>query len=310
MAGRSGGSGVRLVEVETNLAGQRLDNFLVGQARGVPRSRLYRAIRKGELRVNGSRARPGHRLQAGDKVRIPPLVCKEGTEVSDRHDFSSFVIHEDDRLLIINKPSGWAVHGGSGIAYGVVEALRAARRDLRYLQLAHRLDRDTSGLLLLAKKRSSLCTLQDAMRERRLDKRYLALVAGNWPGRREQVSEPLVKQVLSSGERMVRVREDGLECLTRFRILKAFPDCTLVEARPVTGRTHQIRVHARHVGHPVIGDEKYGNRKTLDIAGAYGIKRLFLHALSVNIPDLGEVMAPLPDELESALSRLGWQLVT
>lgn len=298
-------SRVRLALVEAEQAGQRLDNFLQSLTRGVPGARLYRAIRKGEVRVNGGRAKPEYRLKAGDRVRIPPLAERAPAKVSGRHDFADATLYEDDRLLIINKPAGWAVHGGSGIARGLVEAIRAARNDLHYLQLAHRLDRDTSGLLLLAKKRSALNLIHESLRTRQLKKTYLALVPGTWPKRRTRIAAPLVRQVLSSGERRVRVQEDGKPSLTRFRLLQAFADCSLIEASPVTGRTHQIRVHAGHAGCPVLGDEKYGTGKSREVALKYGIKRLFLHAFSIELPELGEVRAELPEELESVLQQLG-----
>lgn len=296
--------GVRLVQVAAEPAGQRLDNFLIGLAKGVPRRRLYRGIRKGEVRVNGARAGPDQRLREGDLVRVPPLVQQRPRQAGTRHDFAENILHEDAGLLIINKPGGWAVHGGSGLAQGVIEALRAARSDLDYLQLAHRLDRDTSGLLMLAKKRSALLELQAAMQARRLEKRYLALALGAWPARLESVAAPLEKRVLSSGERRVRVREDGRDSLTLFRPLEAFAGCTLIEAKPVTGRTHQIRVHARHVGRPLLGDEKYGTRESRAFARKNGVKRLFLHSLAVTLPQLGEITAPLPEAAKSVLQRL------
>lgn len=304
------GHGVQRVEVREDQAGQRLDNFLVGRAKGVPRQRIYRSIRTGEVRVNGRRARAQQRLAAGDQVRMPPLVMRAGPAPARPHDFGDAVLFESDDLLVINKPGGWAVHGGSGVGFGVIEALRAGRPDLRFLELVHRLDRDTSGCLMIAKRRPALRRLHDALREGGVGKHYLALVAGCWPKRRREVDAPLQRRVLHSGERVVRVSSEGKPSLTRFERLDDWssaeaPALSLVRAVPVTGRTHQIRVHARHAGHPIVGDAKYGDEAVDRWARAHiGLRRLFLHAGSIVLPDGLRLEAPLPKELEAVLGRL------
>ncbi|WP_336366852.1 23S rRNA pseudouridine(955/2504/2580) synthase RluC [Marinobacter sp. C2H3] len=275
--------GVRLVSVDADNDGQRLDNFLMAQLRDVPRSIIYRIVRKGEVRINKGRARPDTRLRAGDQVRIPPVVRKEqkpevrpGSRVQSV--MEDAVVFENDELLVVNKPSGIAVHGGSGLSFGLIEVLRAARPATRFLELVHRLDRDTSGLVMIAKKRSALRFLQDELRQKRITKVYHTLVVGGWPAGVAQVDEPLLRYDMPNGERRVRVDAAGKASLTRFRVLQAYQGYTLMEASPVTGRTHQIRVHAAFAGHPIAGDDKY-----LDDAGqkafrALGGQRLMLHA--------------------------------
>lgn len=308
---RSGG--VRLITVESDDSGQRLDNFLQRQLKGVPRPRLYRAVRKGEVRVNKGRVQVDYRLVAGDLVRIPPLRQPDPgapPSIPERlsRDLDRRIVFEDDQLLVIDKPSGLAVHGGSGLSYGLIEALRQMRPGARYLELVHRLDRDTSGLVLLAKRAAALRELHRQLREKHIDKRYLALAVGRWPGDCRRVEAPLEKNILLSGERMVKVSREGKRAITEFAVLERFSGATLVEARPVTGRTHQIRVHALHAAHPLLGDDKYASPAADALAGDIGLKRLFLHASQLRFELAGSgplaLEAPLDSNLESALERL------
>ncbi len=256
---------VETVEVPEDRDGQRIDNFLTARLKGVPKSLVYRLLRTGQVRVNGKRAKPDHRLAAGDAVRIPPVRTAErpdpGTPPAGQTArVEAAILSEDREFLVIDKPAGVASHGGSGISFGAIELLRAARpRDS--LELAHRLDRDTSGVLVLAKKRSALTALQAEIREGRVEKRYLALLEGKLPQQRMNVDAPLRKFVLQGGERMVRVDEEGKASRSRFAEVERFSNATLAEIAIETGRTHQIRVHAAHIGHPVAGDEKYGDRE-------------------------------------------------
>ena len=307
------GPQTRHLTVDENSVGQRLDNYLVREMRGVPRSRLHRALRKGEVRVNKGRVRADYRLVEGDVVRLPPLrqaTVAEQAAIPQRrfNELSGRVIHEDDSLLVIDKPSGLAVHGGSGLSFGLIECLRQMRSDLPYLELVHRLDRDTSGLILIAKRAVILRELHRQLREKHIDKRYLFLVAGKWPKALMMIDAPLEKNVLQSGERMVRVSREGKKAVTEFNVLEYFPGATLVEAKPITGRTHQIRVHARHAGFPILGDEKYSNEKSSAFAGRIGLKRLFLHAASLRftLPDIGllALQAPIDQNLEKMLIKL------
>ena len=297
---------VQLLEVAPELAGQRIDNFLRTQLKGVPKTLIYRILRKGEVRVNKGRIKPEYKLQAGDIVRVPPLRLAERDEPAplaqgllDRLEAS--IVFEDKALIVINKPAGIAVHGGSGLSFGVIEAFRQLRPDAKELELVHRLDRDTSGLLMIAKKRSMLRHLHAELRGDGVDKRYMALVRGHWATAKKQVNAPLLKNTLRSGERMVEVSDEGKEALTIFRVLRRFGEfATLVEAKPVTGRTHQIRVHALHAGHAIAGDSKYGDEDfTREIREAGG-KRLFLHAYSLRVPlpEGGELQLEAPvDEM-------------
>lgn len=303
----------RLLEIDENSVGQRLDNFLMRELKGVPKTRLYRALRKGEVRVNKGRVKADYRLAAGDIVRIPPIrVPAEGEPIKVPRGrleaLSRQILYEDDGLLVINKPSGLAVHGGSGIRIGLIESLRQLRPDARYLELVHRLDRDTSGLILVAKRAAILRELHRQLRGKDMDKRYVALVAGKWPNATRRVEAPLEKNTLQSGERMVRVSKEGKAALTEFSVLERFPGATLVEARPVTGRTHQIRVHARHAGHPLLGDDKYSNESSEALTRKLGLKRLFLHARSLHftLPESGEhnLEAPLEESLQRLLDTL------
>ncbi|MFV8817317.1 23S rRNA pseudouridine(955/2504/2580) synthase RluC [Haliea sp. E17] len=305
--------GVRHLAVDEDSAGQRLDNFLLRELKGVPRTRLYKALRKGEIRVNKGRVKPDYRLEAGDNVRLPPLRTPAPTEapVVSRQwvgRVEAGIVYEDKSLLVVNKPSGLAVHGGSGLNYGLIECLRQMRPQDRYLELVHRLDRDTSGLILIARKPALLRELHRQLRGDEVDKRYLALVQGSWPKALSRVEAPLQKNVLKSGERMVRVDREGKRSVTEFSVVERFKGATLVEAKPVTGRTHQIRVHALHAGYPLLGDDKYGSREGEVLCKQLGLRRLFLHAarLSLKLPESGrlELQAPLDDELNEILQRL------
>jgi len=308
-------SGVQMLEVSPELAGQRIDNFLRTQLKGVPKTLIYRILRKGEVRVNKGRIKPEYKLQAGDVVRVPPLRLPERDEpvplaqgLLER--LEAAIVFEDKALIVLNKPAGIAVHGGSGLSFGVIEALRQLRPDAKELELVHRLDRDTSGLLMIAKKRSMLRHLHLQLRGDGVDKRYMALVRGRWDSGKKQVNAPLLKNTLRSGERMVEVTDEGKDALTLFRVLRRFGDfATLVEAKPVTGRTHQIRVHARHAGHSIAGDNKYGDEEFSALIRDLGGKRLFLHAyaLKIPLPDGGELSleAPVDDVWARTLERLG-----
>ncbi len=305
---------VRQIPVEDGYEGQRLDNFLLAQLKGVPKSRIYRIVRKGEVRVNKGRTKVSYRLQKGDIVRIPPIRLSEKEEPdrpSDRIQelLSNSILYEDKRLLVLNKPSGLAVHGGSGLRFGVIEAIRALRPDEKQLELVHRLDRDTSGCLLIARRRSALRTLHELLRGNGVDKRYVALISGRWERDRETVDAPLTKNQLQSGERVVRVDPEGKSAITRFRVLERFPDATLVEAELLTGRTHQIRVHLAHLGTPILGDEKYGDSTANRKMKTLGLNRMFLHAKSLSFDwteEVGRLMveAPLDPSLLQFLARL------
>ena len=307
-------SGVQMLEVSPELAGQRIDNFLRNQLKGVPKTLIYRILRKGEVRVNKGRIKPEYKLQAGDLVRVPPLRLAERDEPAPLAQgllerLEAAIVFEDKALIVLNKPAGIAVHGGSGLSYGVIEALRQLRPDAKELELVHRLDRDTSGLLMVAKKRSMLRHLHQALRGDGVDKRYMALVRGRWDTGKKQVNAPLLKNTLRSGERMVEVTDEGKEALTLFRVLRRFGDfATLVEARPITGRTHQIRVHARYAGHAIAGDSKYGDEEFSREIRELGGKRLFLHAyeLKVPLPDGGELKleAPVDEVWSQTLGKL------
>lgn len=295
--------------------GQRIDNFLIRLLKHAPRSLVYRILRTGEVRVNGGRAKPDYRLVVGDRIRVPPVRPQPREPASApsrslRELIAGAIIHEDRDLLVVNKPAGVAVHGGSGVSTGVIETLRALRPELRELELAHRLDRDTSGCLLVAKRRAALRNLHAQLRERAMDKHYLALVIGRWPFGAKTIDLPLKTNLKQGGERIVRVHADGQEAVSHFKPLEFFAqEATLLDVAIGTGRTHQIRVHAAHCGHAIAGDEKYGDRDAEATLKAAGLQRMFLHAhtLSFARPDAaGEfaVAAPLPDELESVLTRL------
>jgi 23S rRNA pseudouridine955/2504/2580 synthase len=305
--------GVRHLEVSEARAGQRLDNFLLRELEGVPRSHIYRLVRRGEVRVNGHRARPEQRLQSADRVRLPPLrqapaEAERGVPESLRQVVAGAILQEDERVLVLNKPAGVAVHGGSGVSFGVIEALRALRPG-EHLELVHRLDRDTSGCLLIARSAAVLRTLHALLREGHFEKGYLALLAGRWNLGRKRLDLPLRTDLRVSGERTVRVHPSGKPALSVFRPVQFFgPLATLVEVALHTGRTHQIRVHAAHAGHPVMGDEKYGDAAANAKLRELGLARMFLHAHTVSFdwPQGGSfsVSAPLPQELHGVLERL------
>jgi 23S rRNA pseudouridine955/2504/2580 synthase len=318
--GRSSGA-VRLVRIADDRSGQRLDNFLLGQLKGAPKSLIYKIVRSGQVRVNGGRAKPETRLEGGDEVRIPPVRLAEPNEKGTPPKglmaaLEASIVFEDARLLAINKPSGIASHGGSGISFGAIEGLRAARPHDN-LELVHRLDRDTSGLLVLAKKRSALTELQALMREEcedgsrpGLQKRYLALLIGRMPDGTMSVDAPLHIGLRQGGERHVQVDARGKASLSHFKALERRGGQSYCEVRIDTGRTHQIRVHAQHIGHPVAGDDKYGDpAANKRLREQVGLKRMFLHAASLEFSlDDGRsdyvLNAPLLPELMAVLDRL------
>jgi 23S rRNA pseudouridine955/2504/2580 synthase len=290
------------LEVGEDAAAQRIDNFLFRHLKGVPKSHVYRVLRSGEVRVNSGRVKPEYRLQPGDRVRVPPIRISQGQKTKARP--AEFPLaHEDGALLVVDKPAGVAVHGGSGVSYGVIESLRASRPQAKYLELAHRLDRDTSGLLIVARKRGALVELHRMLREGEVEKVYLALAKGGWEGGPRELRESLHKYVDAKGERRVAVREDGVKAVTRVRALKNSADFSLLEVRLLTGRTHQIRVHLAHAGHPVLGDSKYGDFELNRRLEKEGVRRLFLHAsrLAFVHPvtrEKLELRSPLPDEMK------------
>jgi 23S rRNA pseudouridine955/2504/2580 synthase len=300
-----------MVRVTEAKDGQRIDNFLVGQLKGVPKSLIYRILRTGQVRINGKRAKPDTRITDGDEVRIPPVRVAEarqsdGPSSTQTDRVAQSVIYEDKDFLVIDKPSGVASHGGSGISFGVIELLRAAR-PRENLELVHRLDRDTSGVLVLARRRPALTALQALIRDNQTTKQYLALLQGRFRRATFDVNAPLRKSVLQGGERMVRVDDEGKAALTRFKAIEAYRDATLTEATLFTGRTHQIRVHSAHAGHPVAGDEKYGERMFNQQLRQFGLRRLFLHAARFEFT-IGERVysfsAPLAPDLAGVLTAL------
>lgn len=307
-------SRVEVVEIPASLAGQRVDNFLLTRLKGLPRSLVYKLLRRGEVRVNKGRVKPAHRLAAGDLVRLPPVRSADSTQAhplpAGRHrKLSAAVLYEDERLLVLDKPAGMAVHGGSGVSTGVIEGLRASRPGSE-LELVHRLDRDTSGCLLISKRRSALRSLHRQMREGLIEKRYQALLAGRLAHRTTSVELPLRKNHLRGGERMVQVDlEAGKPARTVFRRVASYDGVALAEVELHTGRTHQIRVHAASLGTPVAGDEKYGDAQANKALRRLGLKRLFLHACSLSFRHLEaapiiSVQAPLPPDLADLLPRL------
>lgn len=306
---------VQFFTISDDEAGQRLDNFLLAKLKGVPKSLIYRIVRKGEVRVNKGRIKPDYKLQADDLVRVPPVRMTEkndapiSTKLAKVAELEQHILYEDDVLLVINKPSGIAVHGGSGLSFGVIEALRALRPEARFLELVHRIDRDTSGILLVAKKRSALRHLHEQLREKVVQKDYLALVRGQWQAHVKAIKAPLLKNELASGERIVRVSEAGKPSETRFQIEERYPNATLIKASPITGRTHQIRVHTQFAGHPIAQDDKYGDREFDAKMQQLGLNRLFLHAYSIRFvhPKSEEQMiitAPLDKALKAILATL------
>jgi 23S rRNA pseudouridine955/2504/2580 synthase len=301
---------VTFLTIDESGEGQRIDNFLFKHLKGVPKSHVYRILR-GEVRVNKKRVDQTCRLKLGDLLRIPPIRVAEKHEVEQVHipavEFP--IIYEDDALVAVNKPAGVAVHGGSGVSFGVIEQMRNARPQAKFLELVHRLDRETSGVLLLAKKRSALTAMHEIMREGNSDKRYFTLVLGQWKNAKQHVKLPLHKFDTPQGEKRVMVREDGQASHTIFALQRSWPEFSLLEAQLKTGRTHQIRVHLAHLGFPIAGDDKYGDFARNKLLAKQGLKRMFLHAYSIAFthPSTGEPMqliAPLPRELESFIARL------
>lgn len=301
-----------LVDIRDDDVGQRIDNFLITYLKGVPKSRIYRLLRKGEVRVNKGRIKADYKLARGDQIRVPPIRVAEAPPAAVPGDkllevVAQAIIYEDDDLLAVNKPTGMAVHGGSGINLGLIEILRHRFQSKR-LELVHRIDRDTSGLVLVAKRRPVLAQIQDQFRAGSVDKRYQTLVAGSWPRHCRRVEAPLLKNQLAGGERIVRVSIQGKPSITEFRILQRYSAATLLEARLLTGRTHQIRVHTQHSGHPIVGDPKYGDAASEAITKQLGVPRLFLHAaqLSFEHPAKGPLTlsAPLAEDLQDVLRKL------
>ncbi|WP_067865422.1 23S rRNA pseudouridine(955/2504/2580) synthase RluC [Neptuniibacter marinus] len=303
---------VRFVEITEGNAGQRVDNFLITALKGAPKSLIYRIVRKGEVRVNKKRVKPEYKLQLNDLVRIPPVrladkqaPAKIGNKLIDQ--LEAAVLYEDDDLIVVNKPSGIAVHGGSGISLGLIESFRQMRPQAKFLELVHRLDRDTSGCILLAKKRSALKLMHESLQKSRITKIYHAMVMGSWSERKRRVDAPLRKNELKSGERVVKVSADGKASLTEFKVLERFGrQATLIEARPITGRTHQIRVHCQFSGHPIVGDQKYNTDEMNEVMRTHGFDRLFLHAAELRfpLPSGGRkvIKAPLEIKLQKAVN--------
>lgn len=309
-----GKEAVTWLEIDESAAGQRIDNFLMRQLKGVPKSHIYRILRSGEVRVNSGRIDATYRLALQDKIRIPPIrVAAKPVENATPHpvtpQLDKVVLYEDDALLVLNKPSGMAVHGGSGIARGVIEQLRLERPTLKFLELAHRLDRETSGVLILAKKRSALVKLHAMLRDGEVEKRYLTLVKGVWPDQKRAVKLNLHKYLTEAGERRVSVVDDGKASHTIFYLRESFAEYSVLECELKTGRTHQIRVHLAHLAYPIAGDDKYGDFPLNKKIAKLGLKRMFLHAYSVTFlhPLTGEklqVQAALPQDLETFVKSL------
>lgn len=305
---------VKFIPIDDDRAGQRIDNFLMTQLKGAPKSLIYRIVRKGEVRVNKGRIKPDYKLKNGDLVRVPPVKipapnAPPAVGKGLKKQLREAILYESAGLLIINKPHGLAVHGGSGINLGLIESLRQLYPNERSLELVHRLDRDTSGCIMVAKKRSTLRAIHAQLREGGIDKVYQALVIGGWPRSCQKVDAPLMKNVVQSGERMVRVAQDGKRSITSYRVLQNLGQFTLIEAKPITGRTHQIRVHCQHMGHPIVGDPKYGVDDVNLIQRQLGLNRLFLHAAQLRLVDPStdkkiDVRAPLDQRLQNAIDRL------
>ncbi|MCC5792456.1 MAG: RluA family pseudouridine synthase [Legionellaceae bacterium] len=299
-------------EISEDESGQRLDNYLLRELKGVPKSHIYRIIRSGEVRANKKRVRPDYRLQTADRIRLPPLRTSEkdatdwtGSQVAAR--LKEVVVYEDECFLVINKPTGIAVHGGSGLKLGVIEALRQLRSDLHYLELVHRIDRETSGCLVLAKKRSALRALHRLLEAREVDKMYWTLVHGSWTaGAARTVDAPLIKNQLQSGERLVKVDPTGKPSLTELKVLETMAEASLLEARPRTGRTHQIRVHCASIGHSIINDAKYAPKEAAPLFSALD-GRLYLHAKTIRFNLEGRHYhfdAPLDQKFADAIEQL------
>lgn len=309
-------SGVSFKTATVDDQGQRLDNYLARNLKGVPRSLIYRILRRGEVRVNKGRVQPSYKLNAGDVIRIPPVTVTKGPVTipsSNLHlvqDLRERILFENDDFLVVDKPAGLASHGGSGIEFGLIEALRALKPEQRFLELCHRLDRETSGCLIVAKRRSALRNLHEQFRQRVVHKRYLTLVPGKWDRKQNLVSAPLMRNELRSGERMVEVDfAHGAPSSTGFDVVEFLDGATLMAAMPHTGRTHQIRVHCAYVKHPVAGDDKYGDREFNAKLKERGLNRMFLHAFRITFlnPADGRTMkveAPLPKELDAVVKAL------
>ena len=300
---------VKQVEIGSETAGQRVDNFLLRECKGVPKSHIYRILRSGEVRVNSGRVDATYKLAEGDRVRIPPMRLGAKAAPPKPPAFDLPLLYEDEGLIAANKPAGMAVHGGSGISYGVIEQLRLARPQAKFLELVHRLDRDTSGLLLLAKKRSVLTAMHELIRTGQMDKRYLVLVHGKWPAGKQHVKLKLQRYVTGAGERRVSVDDEGRESHTVFELERECGGYSLLQAQLKTGRTHQIRVHLAHLGFPIAGDDKYGDFELNKRLAKQGLKRMFLHAWKLAFvhpldAEKVKLAAPLPQELENFISAL------
>ncbi|XZQ55922.1 MAG: 23S rRNA pseudouridine(955/2504/2580) synthase RluC [Arsenophonus sp.] len=278
---------VKFITIDNNEEGQRIDNFLLMRLKGVPKSKIYHIIRKGEVRVNKSRIKPEYKIKKDDLIRIPPIYLfkKEQNVISTKfykkYILTEYIIYEDEHLLVLNKPSGISVHGGTGINFSVIEVLRSLRPEIYFLELVHRLDRETSGVLLIAKKRSALRILHQQLRLKQMQKQYIALVRGHWPEHIKIIKAPLLRNTLQSGERIVKVSNNGKFSETHFKIEKYFSNSTLIKINPITGRTHQIRVHTQYVKHPIACDNRYGDINFNQQLAITGLKRLFLHASSL-----------------------------
>lgn len=299
----------KIISIDDNKVGQRIDNFLMTQLKGIPKSRIYRAIRKGEVRVNKGRVQADYRIQLGDEIRIPPLVSAEAKPISPpskqlAETLEKHILLENQEIIIIDKPSGMPVHGGTQVSAGLIEMLRLMRPRQKSLELVHRLDKDTSGCLIIAKKHSVLVELHRLLTLQQMQKQYLLLVKGVWKGGARKVTAPLKKNYLSSGERIVVVSDQGKQATTLFKPLKIFKNCSLLLAKPLTGRTHQIRVHAKHIGFPIAGDPKYGDDYFNQEMKRFKLKRLFLHSASIEC----ELTTPIHQQI-GICSRLPRELL-
>lgn len=302
-------SQVNLIKINELQAGQRIDNLLLKLLKTLPKSHLYRMLRTGEIRINKKRIKPDYRLKQGDLIRLPPLQLEKKIQTIPSskllNTLSNCIIHEDKELLVLNKPSGIAVHGGSGISSGVIEGLRALFPNLPFLELVHRLDRETSGCLLIAKKPTILKQLHEQLRNHQLKKTYLALVKGKWNPLITHINAPLQRNILHSGERIVKVEQNGKEALSHFHVRQHFKIASFMDIKLVTGRTHQIRVHAHFAGHPLAGDDKYGDQQFNKQMKNLGLNRLFLHAWRLKLPQYEKpFQAPLEDSLKKILEQL------
>lgn len=305
-------SNVKTLVINEDNAGQRIDNYLLSRLKGVPKSRIYKILRSGEVRVNKGRIKPGYRLQEGDTIRIPPVRMSESTPSTIPehliYEIQNSVLYEDPDILAINKPAGMAVHAGSGIQFGIIDILRTMPEYAgKFLELAHRLDRQTSGCLILCKNRDTLTRLNQQMNAgNAIEKHYLALTLGHWPQDINEANKPLMKNIMQSGERLVKVDPDGKKAISIFTQTERFDSCSLVDVQLLTGRTHQIRVHAASENHAIAGDDKYGDKAFNRAMKAAGLKRMFLHARRVafEIDNPIEIIAPLDDNLKFVLDNL------